>query len=246
MRNAGGPFPDLTVRAHIRERMDDPGCDETRLLRTVRRFRLLNRLVSRYRFVLQRWLIRDMLARPDRTYRVADLGAGGCDIPVWLLGRARRLGLKVSVLAVESDERIAAYARRTYRSVPGLTIACRDATDLTALGPLDYLLGNHFLHHLSDGEIRALLTRALDLPLRRFVFVDLRRSYAAYYAHGILAPLFFPRTFVGTDGRRSIRRGFRPSELRSLLQTSGIAHRISVRTLAPARVVVVGPDAAPD
>jgi len=233
-------FPDLSQRVHVPERMDDPTCSEERLLKTVRRFGLLNRLVSRYRSVLSRWVLRDMLRQPERSYRVADLGAGGCDIPVWLLRRAWKTGLKVSVLAVESNARIARFARRMHGSTPGLTIACQDAMDLTGLGPVDYIIGNHFLHHLSDRDIQELLTRALSMRVRRFVFMDLVRSYRAYYSHSLLAALLFPRTFVGTDGRRSICRGFRRSELTDLLAEARIAHRVEVHRMAPARIVIVG------
>lgn len=236
----GAPFPDLSRRADVPERMDDPVCDEQELLRTVRRFRLLNRLVTRYRLVLDRWLLREMLADPGRTYRVADLGAGGCDIPAWLIRRAGERGLRLSVLAVESDPRIADYARRAHGGTPGLTIACRDATDLRALGPVDYVIGNHFLHHLTDRGVQDLLAGALALPIRRFVFMDIRRTHAAYLGVSVLAALLFPRTFVGTDGRRSVRRGFRVSELKDLLAEAGIRDRVQVHTLMPARIVIVG------
>jgi len=233
-------FPDLSHRANIAELMDDPACSEECLLKTVRSFTLLNRLVSRYRSVLNRWILRDMLKHPERRYRVADLGAGGCDIPAWLLGRAGKLGLDLSVLAVESNPVIVEHARRVYHDVSGLQILCRDATDLQALGEVDYVIGNHFLHHFKDNEILELLTRMLEMPIRRFVFTDLRRSLPAYVLHSLLAALLFPGTFVGTDGRRSIRRGFRPQELAALCAEAGLPGRIQFHTLAPARLVIIG------
>ncbi len=233
-------FPDLSRRSDIAERMDDPKCSAERLLKTVRSFALLNRLVSRYRSVLNRWLIQDMLRQPARKYRVADLGAGGCDIPVWLLSRARKLGLDLSVIAVESNPLIAEHARRAHQGIAGLQVICQDATHPGELEPVDYIIGNHFLHHLPNGEIQDFLARALEMRIRRFVFNDLRRSHRAYYLHSLLAALLFPRTFVGTDGRRSIRRGFRRSELRALLAKADILDRVQVHTLAPARIVIVG------
>ena len=100
--------------------MDDAQCDSEQLLRTVDKFRIINLLMTRYRRVVRRWLLADMLASPERTYRVADLGAGGCDIPAWLLDEAARLGLRLSVLAVEADERVAAHAAETWRHKRGL------------------------------------------------------------------------------------------------------------------------------
>jgi 2-polyprenyl-3-methyl-5-hydroxy-6-metoxy-1,4-benzoquinol methylase len=239
-------FPDLSRREHVPERMDDPNCDRACLLRTLRGFGLLNRLVSRYRSVLERLVLRDMQARPERTYRVADLGAGGGDIAAWLLRRSRELGLEVSVLAVESDPVIADFAERTHGGMHGLSILRQDATDLRAIGPVDYVIGNHFLHHLDDAGIVALLRSVLELPVRRFVFLDLIRSRAAYAGISVLGFLLFPRTFIGVDGRRSIRRGFRPDELGRLFEQHGIAERVEIRSLAPARLAVSGRGNDPD
>lgn len=220
--------------------MDDAQCDSERLLRTVGKFRLINRLMTRYRRVLRRWLLADMLTNPERTYRVADLGAGGCDIPAWLLDEAAGLGLRVSVLAVEADERIAAHAAETWRHKRGLEVLCHDATDLAALGKVDYVISNHFLHHLEYGEIERLLSQAVQMPIRRFIFMDLVRSYLAFYLHSVFAALVCPGTFVGEDGRRSIRRGFQRSEIVSLLCRSKMHNRVRVHTMIPARIVIIG------
>ena len=235
----GGFLPDLRHRADIPEMMDDPFCDEAKLVRTIAGFRLLNLLVTRYRSVLGRWILSDMLLQPERRYHVADLGAGGCDIAVWLLGKCRRLGLDVSVLAVEGDERVAAYARRVHGSVPGLRIVCADATDLSVIGHADYAIGNHFLHHLDDPALEQMLLTLAAMPLRRFVFNDIRRSYWAYYLHGVAAAAIFPRTFMASDGRRSIRRGFTVSGLQALMARIGISRRVRISTMAPARIIIV-------
>ncbi|HUT61346.1 MAG TPA: methyltransferase domain-containing protein, partial [Phycisphaerae bacterium] len=193
-RRSCGFLPDLSIRASVPELMDDAHCSRERLLRTIDSFRIVNWLFARYRHVLRHWLLADMLTDPQRTYRVADLGAGGCDIPMWLLRKAAGLGLTISVLAVEVDERIAAYSRNTCRSMQGLEILCQDAKDLKALGPVDYVIGNHFLHHLEYAEIRQLLCQAVSMPLRRFVFTDLLRSYPAFYLHSAVAALLCPGT----------------------------------------------------
>jgi len=236
---AGWFFPNLRSRADIPELMDDPSCDKNTLLRTVAGFRLLNRWVTRYRSVLKRWILSDMVAAPERKYVVADLGAGGCDIAVWLLRASRRLDLDVQVLAIEGDSRIAEYARCFYGQVPGLRVLETDATDLSAVGAVNYVIGNHFLHHLRDEELERMLKGLAAMPLRRFVFNDLRRSYWAYWFHGVGAAAVFPRTFVARDGCRSIRRGFKVGELRALVKRIGLGERVRIMKMAPARVLLV-------
>lgn len=235
-----GFFPDLSRRDAVHELMDDAQCDVGRLLRTVDRFRLVNQLLTRCRDGLRRWLLADMLQSPGRTYRVADLGAGGCDIAVWLLDEAARRGLRLSVLAVEADERIAAHVRAMWRHKRGLEVVCRDATDLPALGEVDYIIGNHFLHHLDDGAIERLLADLPRLPIRRFVFMDLVRSYLGFYTISILGALVCPGTFIAEDGRRSVRRGFRLPEVEALLSRMGLQERVHVHPMGPGHIVIVG------
>jgi hypothetical protein len=220
--------------------MDDARCDSERLLRTVGKFRLINLLLTRYRRILRRWLLADMLADPERTYRIADLGAGGCDIPAWLLEEGPRWGLRLSVLAVEADERVAAHAAETWRHTRGLEVPRQDATDLAALGKVDYIISNHFLDHLQYGEIGRLLRQAAQMPIRRFIFMDLLRSYLGFYVHSVYATLLCRGTFAGEDVRRSIRRGFSVPEIAALLGRVGLQDRVHVYTMTPVRSILVG------
>ena len=61
---------DLRCRAPGPELMDAPDCDETMLLRTIDQFRIINPLFSRYRAVLNRWVLQDMLRDSGREYHL--------------------------------------------------------------------------------------------------------------------------------------------------------------------------------
>lgn len=238
-------FPDLSRRITARERMDDPDCSEAQLMRTLDGFIRSNRLYARYRAILQRWIIADMLRAPSRQYRVVDLGAGGGDIAAWLLRQSQRCGLKVSVQAWDTNERVLAYARRKYGDRVGLEFVRRDARNCDDLAAADYVFGNHFLHHLANDEIVALLRKLGTLPLRRFVFSDLLRRSHAYYLHTLAAPVLFPGTFIGFDGRLSIRKGFTVAEMEAWLTRAGIRPQIQIYTLVPARIILVGEGGQP-
>jgi hypothetical protein len=233
-------FPNLSRRSNAVERMEEAHCDERQLLATVDAFQWSNRLFTRYRPALERWIIADMLKEPARSYTLIDLGAGGCDIAVWLLRRCGQRGLHLSIRALELNPAIAAHARRKHGNMPGLEILHQDALQWDRLGPADYVFGNHFLHHLKDSEIVRLLGQLVKGPIRRFLFSDLLRSYPAYYAHSVVAPVLFPRTFVGYDGRLSIRKGFTVAEMNRLICEAGLQSRTVLETRVPARLLVVG------
>jgi hypothetical protein len=205
-------LPDMTHRAHLHERMDDPDCSEEMLLRTIEQFTSLNRLVSRYRTILKRWVLADMLSEPERTYHLVDMGAGGCDIDAWLVNKARAMGLRLRVTACDMDPRIADYACRKYGEVEGITIREHDLLRDHFDRPVDYVFANHFLHHLKQTDIIQLLRYWHPLVRRRMVLSDLERHPMAYLGFSVFS-LAYRNSFTRPDGLTSIRRGFKRGEL---------------------------------
>lgn len=229
---------DFTRRWSGVELMDDPACDEQLLFATLRQFRLLNRLVSRYRSVLGHAVLDDMARAPRRDWHLVDVGAGGCDIPVWLLRAARRRGLSLRVTAIDGDPRAVAFAREAAGSEPGLSIVHADLMDIGCFGPVDYVFSNHVVHHLPDAVIRSFFERMDQTVSRRWVVSDLCRSVWAYAGFQVLGRLF-RNSFAFEDGKRSIRRSLRADELAGHLAAIGAADRSRVTTLPPGRLLAV-------
>lgn len=231
-------LPDFTRRVLDAELMDDPACDERLLLRTIEQFATINRLVSRYRSSLTRTVLRDMAREPEREYHLLDLGAGGCDIPVWMLGEARRRGLRLRVTALDSDARVADWACARHAGVPGLSVVCARADGLARFGPVDYVFANHFLHHLPDAAVRAVLVETARVARRGYVFSDLRRGWPGYVGASLLLGLCFRGSFACPDGRLSVRRAFRPAELLALAPAGPVPPRLV--QMLPSRLVLLG------
>jgi len=227
-------------RANLPELMDRPDCDEVRLLRTVRQFRWINAVVARYRTILSRYVLDDM--KPGREYRLVDVGAGGCEIAVWLLRAASRRGLKLTVTAIDADPRIVRFAQARYDGLPGLEVREMNAFDLEQLGGTDYLFANHLLHHLPDQQVVELLRLAGRMTRRVAVFSDLERSRLSYWGFSLAALALLHRSFARYDGRLSVRKGFRGGELQQFLAQAGQAGQ--VKRLSPGRLVVVVTPAA--
>lgn len=232
-------FPNLSCRLDSVECMDRPDCDPVKLSLTLAAFRWTNRLYARYRTILQRWIITDMERAPQCHYHIADVGAGGGDIAAWLARRCRALGLRVTMHALDADPRAIAFARERYGTVAGLEFREQNVLEAGGLAGMDYVFGNHVLHHLRDEQIAGLLRSLAGSPVRRFLFSDLLRRYHAYYGHSVVGA-FFPGTFIGVDGRLSLRRGFTVAEMQQLLHTAGVAEFTHLYRLYPARIVVVG------
>lgn len=217
----------------VRELMDDPDCDPTRLAATLRRFTAVNRFVSGWGRVYRR-ILAPHLASLGRPARVLDLGSGGGDVVRRLAVLAHRDGLDVTWVGVDPDPR--AHAVASAGSAPGVQFRCADSAMLRAEGEtFDVVLSNHVLHHLGDAELRGFAADSLALSRGPVLHGDIRRSSAAYALYAIGITPLAPGTFLRTDGLRSIRRSYRPAEL-----AEALGHPWTVQRPAPFRLLAVG------
>lgn len=234
-------FPDMRHRNTTdRENMDRADADPNQLLRTIRQFRWINALFSASRRLLREHFFPMMERDPKRVYTLLDVGAGGCDIAMWVAREARIRGLKLDITALDNDPRILPVAYRTVRDCPEIRILEGNALDFGELGSFDFIFSNHFLHHLDWDEIGIFLRQVLARTRLGFVMNDLKRSRTAYLGCTVLLGLSAHRSFAFHDGRLSIRRGFLPGELRDFAARNFPNARIQVGETFPARVVLSG------
>lgn len=233
-------WPDLSVRYEGPEWMDDPSCDEAKLFRTLAQFRWLNVMVSRYRFFLKRWIVSDMMRDSKRVYHLVDVGAGGCDIAVWLLRYCKGKGLRLKITALDGDARIVNWSRDRHHKVPDLEIVQGNVLDVAQYGDVDYVFSNHVFHHLPHDVIVRVLNGINEVAKRRFLVCDLRRSRFSYVAFSLLAPVLLHRSFSFADGQISIRKGFTVAEWEGLVAQSEAWEHCQVLQAFPGRLAIVG------
>jgi 2-polyprenyl-3-methyl-5-hydroxy-6-metoxy-1,4-benzoquinol methylase len=223
------------LRARGPELMDLPDSDPVRLERTLRQMAWINRLLTGAQGLLRRTILEDIRRRPGPC-TLLDVGCGGADLALWLARREPSL----RITCLDHDPRVEAYARRRCAGVPAVQVRLGSAAELEGLGSFDYVFANHFLHHQEDERIAPTLSAMLARARRLLVVTDLLRSRGSYFWFGLIAAVFLHRSFAVADGLLSIRRGFRPPELKALLAGVAPADRLEVRRERPGRVVVIG------
>jgi SAM-dependent methyltransferase len=215
---------DLDRRATAPELLD-LGVSEAEVRRSLGDLRFVNR-----------WLAgRSALLRAVRPHlegggRLLDVGCGSADQPAFLKRRSSG-----PVLAVGVDIKLL-----HLRDVPPDVHAV--VADVHALpfadGSFDVVTASHFLHHFGDDQIPRLLGGLYRLARRALVVNDLHRH---------VVPLLFGRAFFRalfrspvsvSDGLLSIRRGFRPPELRAAFAAAGVP-RVSIHRRFPYRLLAV-------
>jgi ubiquinone/menaquinone biosynthesis C-methylase UbiE len=224
---------DFSKRSTDAELMDLPDADEARLFRTLDQFQHINRVFSQVRPLLRKTILRDM--QPGTDYHMIDIGAGACDIPIWMLHEAGKRGLTLRITAVDSDPRVVRYARERHAQIEGLSIHEADALKLGECDPFHYVFANHFLHHLPDEVIPQLLRDLHRLSQRGFVISDLRRSRWSYLGFSLVSRLYRD-SFARTDGLISIRKGFQPADI----QRYAPDLPLKIQTALPGRIQLLG------
>jgi hypothetical protein len=231
--------PNLSKRSLEKELMDALDCNEARLFKSFEQMALVNRLFSRSRFLLKRHLIPDMLRDPKREYHLLDLGAGGCDLPVWFLTHTKKMGLFLRITCMDMDARALRFAKQKYGHIPHLHFEESSASLLeTKDFHADYIFANHFLHHLPQDSISPLLRAIHDQARRGFLLNDLRRSLFSYWAYTVFAGLFFHQSFTFHDGRLSICRGFLEKEMKLWIEAIGLKNQVHCSLHFPGRLAL--------
>ena len=227
-------IPTFKKRSHLTELMDAPDANREALLRTVDQFTLINRLFSRSRTMLKRYV----LAGQKGSFTMLDVGCGGGDIMRWLVQTCRKADLGVQVVCLDRDPRIVEFAQTRCHAFPEISIREGDVRELSLDREFDYVFCNNFLHHFRDPEIPEILSVMYRAATRALLISDIARSRSAYAGYGLFSTLFLHQSFAGYDGRLSIQKGFLQEDLVGFARKAGIWDASRVEAMWPARLLL--------
>jgi hypothetical protein len=204
-------------RARGQELLDRPDSDPRLVEQGYRFMHLVNRIGGGIR-VVRRFLAEELAHYPQgQTVRILDIGAADCDIPLVITRWARQHGYPIEFTCLDQDTRATELAREKLVRARCGTIHVAKA-DIFAYQPqaeFDYAMGSMTFHHFTDEEIDRLITHLRGFVRRAVLINDLHRCLLNYLVCYILALPLDPR--IRHDALLSIRRGFKPAELRQLL-----------------------------
>ena len=204
------------------ELLDDPAANPAAVAESLRNIGRANRWfggAAAVRFGLARTLAN---VPPGTTLSLLDLGTGLGDLPRVAVRWGAARGIRVVPVALEVN-RVAA----TLASGSGVptALACAGAPPFRDKG-VDVVLVSQVAHHLSEASVVHLLKTCDRLARRAAIVADLRRSPIARRAFWCGAQLLRFDPVTVADGITSIRRGFSPHELSSLMARAGVEGRV--------------------
>jgi hypothetical protein len=165
-------------------------------------------------------------ARVDQApLRLVDIGTGGADIPMALIGAWRRRGARLIVTAIDSRPEVLQAAVATQPAIEAEADLRLEIGDGLALLYPDYAFdiahASLVLHHLEPDEAVVLL-RGMARVARGVVINDLTRGWLPWLGAWLTLHVITRNRFTLHDGPLSVRRAYTAAEARQLLARAGL------------------------
>lgn len=168
-------FDDLTP-----EMVDRPDADPVLLRGELRNLRIINRYLGGLTAVRRALMPMVTGTGPGDTLQLLDLATGSGDQPVAIARMFRRLGRRVAITAVDSNDTVLAVARAHAAGWGEIQFVHGDIRALTYPDrSFDIVLCSLAIHHLSRAAAVRLLQDMDRLCRVGFIVSDLSRSYLA-------------------------------------------------------------------
>jgi len=222
--------------------MDCPESSEHLLRNTLRQFWWINLFLTPCHRLLRHHVLKRMRTDPTRAWTMLDVGSGGCDLPMWLIDRCRREGIRLMITCLDHDARVVQFAKQRLARYPEITTLQGDALTLADTPPAawDFVFSNHFLHHLSTPQVRHCLQQVVHACREQCIMSDLVRSRLSYVLYTAVAKLLLRNSFAYDDGRLSIRKGFTKREALQLVADHPSLKALRVHAVFPGHLVFLG------
>ncbi|MEM6342377.1 MAG: methyltransferase domain-containing protein [Bacteroidota bacterium] len=191
---------------------------------TLRQLSIINRWLGTHNSIIKALPL--MLANTPKSNKVkiVDLGCGGGDLLRKVANWGRKHGYEFELMGIDGNLHTCQYASRQSSEFPEISFKQQDLlADTNLPANTDLAISSQFLYHYSDG---ALVDVFKQLPTQcslGLISSDLHRHPLAHMAFALLTFFLPVHPMIRHDGLQAIKRGFRRSELLSILQNSGLS-----------------------
>jgi 2-polyprenyl-3-methyl-5-hydroxy-6-metoxy-1,4-benzoquinol methylase len=206
------------IRSTEKELLDRDDIPEQALRRNLMELDVINRYLGGYS--ISKSALKKVL-KPKQNMVLVDIGCGGGhtlkNIHEWSL--RKRYSLQLA--GIDKKETCIRHSIETNAGKAGLRFICDDYRNADAhLSRIDVIHASLFCHHLSEDEIKELITYAREKNII-LVINDLQRNALSYFAIKALTALFSRSYLVKNDAPLSVLRGFKKSEWERILKSCG-------------------------
>ena len=175
----------------------------------------------------------EALAANRAELTLLDVGTGGTDIPLALLGLADRRGRRLTVVGIDSRPEILAAAIRANpasATTDRLQLLVGDGRSLSYPDhSFDVAHTSLVLHHLAPDAAVELLREMARVARLGVVVNDLHRGRLGWVGAWLLGHLLTGNRYTRHDAPMSVRRAYRVDEMTDLLRAAGLTPVYTIR-----------------
>ena len=159
----------------------------------------------------------------DSKLCVADLGCGRGDMLRLIHQWAEKRNQRVELVGVDANEYVVKTARHNLKDLPNIKLLAQNIlSDEFKQHRFDLVIGTLFYHHFTNHELIAFFKTMKRNTRVGFIINDIHRHPAAYYSIRMLTACFSKSSMVKFDAPLSVLRAFSRSELKTILEQSGL------------------------
>lgn len=163
-------------------------------------------------------------------FSVLDVATGSAYIPAAIARWARGQKLQAQITASDLSRQALAAARQTCADLPEIRLEKQNALALTYPDQaFDLVLCQGALHHFAPDQAVVLLKELARVARRAVIVTDLQRNSLLYLAAWFFLHTIARNPITRHDGLASVRRAYRPKEVRALAEQAGL-RLVTVRT----------------
>jgi ubiquinone/menaquinone biosynthesis C-methylase UbiE len=180
-----------------------------------------------------------------RELTMLDVGTGGADIPLALLERAGRKGLRLHIEATDVRPEIVASARRSTAGVDQIRVSLVDEPHAWPEKSVDVAHASLVLHHLEPAQAVQLLARMGRAARTAVIVNDLVRRRRWWLAAWLLTRFATGNRYTRHDAPISVRRAYQAVEVVQMAARAGLREEARfLDALGHRYAVVLRPPAA--
>lgn len=210
----------LKVRSTEKEIMDDLSISGEVVDQTLRELDVINRYLGGNQISL---LAFRKIVEENAVKSLVDLGCGGADILKEMALLADKSGQEIAFRGIDANAEIIAYARNNTSDFPNIDFqAINIFSKEFGQQKFDIIHSCLFTHHFTKAELITCFKSWKTQARKSIIINDLHRHWLAYYSIKVITRLFSKSYMVRNDAAVSVARGFKKSELISILHEAGI------------------------
>jgi len=210
-------------RSYEKEMLDEPNTLPSQLFQNLRELEFINKYLGGHRISILglKRILNRFGTLNNKT--IVDIGCGGGDSLKALSNWAKHKKQHPVLIGIDLKEDCIEFAKTNCEAFPDIQFLCDDFRNVFAQGKIDIVHASLFCHHFTEDEIIAFL-QLCNQQKAIFVINDLERNPLADYSIKWLTWLFSKSPLVKNDAPLSVRRGFKKTEWKSMLEKAGIKH----------------------